>query len=1011
MQFRWLAAMLVLICIMGVGTASHNNANWNLYDMEIASETAGNQSEVTVLVSLEDSNGDPIAPDTFDQGIRMAYSYDKFDEFQYDFTYLNASDNRYVTQVPVTKQDGTIDIYAWYDGNHDTFPTNSNEGPHINKTFDPTANYSVELTHDKPADRHWYWAVENHTENIEIDVYNQTGYTPTSATVNWTLYDWSGIEITNGSASEGSGTFNTTLTFPEPTNDFYYMDIEVWENGNRTGGGSESFMVDEQLIVNIPEMVIMQDNPKCQVMPPGGNPDQPDLNIFSALCEKGVSFNITVNEQRNNVSAPFEWWVRSLEKIKGDDSYNWTVHEGRSTLTEQGNGVWETSVDIPRFLNTTVNGTTPLIQQEAYAGTPADFHDNLVTYDHYDDPDAGSIVIDITPFDISSRTADFLEVGKVLEIREELRLPFSDETIERKEIHEVNFTIRNDTGHKVFNTTIGGGETFPEDHFDVGGTIRYDWDSPSDLETGDYTLYTDAEDQFGESVNHSHTFTVTEKKEITGTNASQVIIRDIGSSVSDYDDRLDKTFNEPGNRSGSLLLKNNVSDANEDPTVNITIPDSLNETITINHTEGKGIPFTMAPNEIDELEVNLSLDAFGSVNDTINITVEDSDGNYTVDLPVDYTVERDCVISNGTACVQREAVDYSFDIAREETIELPIDNLAGEPVNFTMGTEGNLSSVVDDVTEEIESYGTADLNQTIDIGRDENGFYKGNLTVHENGSNIVRVATTITMDVPEGALDVTIEDRDFGSVVLGETFELDVTINNTGDIMLDDMTMTIDEFNVSEPVVDGNDAKIALESGTNTTLTLEIDTGDATAEEYTVDDPLTLEVKETDGPRGEAIFFGNLVNDIGDDITSLNNDLDDVNTLLTDESNNITEDDLSDFEGQTSDLRGQIEDANEAWNNGNYDEAQSQYSDIQSSITTLESQIETAASEGGGNTGGNETGTGGDDETTNDGGGFSILMIIIPLLLIIIIGVVVYLSIVPDDEGEQESSMDYGPPT
>ena len=1019
MQIRWLAAALVLVMFLGMGTASHNDADWNLTNMEISSETVGGGATIAVLVSLEDADGDPISPSTFDEGIEIAYSYDRYDEFQYDFDYINGSGGRYVTHIPVSEDYDTIDVYAWYDGEHDTYPTSSDEGPHVNATFDPTGNETAMLDHEKPDSRDWYWAVENRSEQLLFDISNATAEHVDGATVNWTMYDWTGAQAANGTALEGQDNYGSTLTFPHPTNGFYFMDIEVWRNGERTGGGSASFLIDNQLELEIVEEDLVMDNQnKCDVSSANAPPAYVDRNIYTAICEKGIEFDITVEEMQNRVADPgIEWQINSTEELNGDGETEWTIDEGTNTFTRASTDTWTTSVSVPRYLNTTGNGTAAMISLNATADTPDDFHRNYAMYEVTEDP---VLMMNTTPFDVTSRTADFLAQGDILEIREELRLPFSDDPIEQREVGMVEFSIMNESDSEIFNVSLGDGQPFPDENFDVGGTIEYDWESPASLSTGDYTLETVATDVYGESIEHTHDFSVTEEQE-EGTNASNVIIRDIGSGISDYNDRLDRSFTEPGNYTGSLLLKNNVSESNEEPTVNISIPDALNETIDVNNTEGKGMPFTMAPNEIDEIQVNYTLPLFDTYQGTINITAEDSEGQYMRQLPVDLVVERDCIQKNGSVCVQADEREYNYDMSGDETIEVPVENIGSEAINVTMDVEGNLSSIVDEVTREIEGYDAIDINDTISISQADNGYYSGNLTFHENGSDIVRVPTTMGIAIPEGSVSVTLANDTFGTVVTGETFTMDVTIENTGDILLDDMTLTVDAFNASVPVEDGDGNVIELEEGENTTLTISLDTSEADSSEFTEDSPAVLEVQESDGPRGTAVFYGEIVDDIGDDIQNLNQDLTDAEDLLNQESGSLSETDLSDFEGQIADIESQIEEANQAWNNGDYEQAQTSYSEIQSSITELESQIESAASEstggenGGGENGGETNGGGDDDDdetTNNGGGGFNPLLIVIPLLLIIIIGVVVYLSIVPEDEGEQAGGgMDYGPPT
>jgi len=369
---------------------------------------------------------------------------------------------------------------------------------------------------------------------------------------------------------------------------------------------------------------------------------------------------------------------------------------------------------------------------------------------------------------------------------------------------------------------------------------------------------------------------------------------------------------------------------------------------------------TLAPNQETDLEFEINLSEPESY--TGEITFMDSSTNYneTVEITVNGP---ECEILEGDLCISHGEIDFETDEASPVTETLDITNLGNQELEVETGLTGNISDYIN-VDQNMTVQGTESLDVVFDTQTP--GSYEGELTLTGNESEAaVNLTADADFEASDPGLTVSPTTLDLGTVIEGESVAEEVTVENTGEVAVNDIEVSSPDYNFSIEMFslqpgETNDLELQIDEPQASTVTF---AGQAAGDEVTAEMMIEANVIEDYSARTDEIQ-------------------DRVSELRGRATSTETETDLTE-------VSAMVDQINSQWDQGNYEEAQSIFQDAQSELDTIEADIQSQ------NTGGGDDQT---DEPEESGGGLPILpFIMIFFVLAAIGGFVFYESYIPEE--------------
>jgi hypothetical protein len=959
------AVLALSFLLLFIGTASA--VPWTITDSFYTPTTVSNNSEVVTIMQVTYTQGGTTyypGPEEC-SSLNIQYNYNTTEN--QPMAYIPESQGYFYANLSVRSSDTVIDLFA--EGTCDGVSADDTATDSV--TFDPDRNLSVRVLNRT----HHRTFLEGSTYTMRVNVTNQTGFEPDDRIdVDWNLMNWTEHSVASGSLSEQDGYYSTDITIPDPSERFYYLNITA-ENTtavgyqNATGGTARVLSVERQLAGNI-----------------SLNNTAGECNDAVTRCEKSAVLNTTFNATRataDNVTA----WVHGNGNNLTTFNYSW----------DDSTELWEQNFTIPADLNTTTYGDELTVTAHAKNSLSA----TTATRD-----------LNVSSFRLIEETASYVFQGNEIDLVFGPVAEFTGIPIERALIDSFNVSVDYPNGTELMNDSIGMNDSISDTNYlQQQRLLRYGAQIPSGSPTGTYNFRADVTDIFGDTRNDTFTFNVYS----SGDEESDVNVIDISSAINDLDstEEIEKQFEETGDKSGSIVLRN---DGTESGTVRVHLSESLGGLTTYDVSYLSGPPIDLEPDSAAELEFNFSLSEEKQYTGEITFMVEGSVIQYNRTLPVNFTVgeQLDCAHENGSLCVEDEDAIQKMTTS-ESTISLRVSN-GDNATNISYGFEGNLSDILTDGDQEFEENEVTDLEIPVSVSADDNGFYTGNITVSNDRNEMVRVPAEINVSIAAGEINVTAPSPDLGTHMPGDTVTFDLDITNTGGTDLSNITVTSSDLGLTHEVRTDDGDWITLGPDEETTTTVELDTSGLGGTDRGENNPVTLNVISGSGVESTVEVRIVVREDLNDDIASYQDQIstfrDQVETIRQNQGGT----DVSNIQSQITDMEAAVTNAEEALAAGNYDEATSQLntaSDLESQIQT---SIENAQATGGGQNGGqnNDTQTGdpgdGQDPSTGNGGGgggLPILFIVIVVILLAVVGVILYLSLVPE---ESEKTGQFGSP-
>ncbi|MDY6770527.1 MAG: hypothetical protein SV186_01060 [Candidatus Nanohaloarchaea archaeon] len=932
----------ILALFLAIGfTATASAVPWTISSAWTAPQNISNNSElVTVMQVLED--GEPVIPSDCST-LQVLYNYNTSEN--QNMTYIPGSAGYYSANLTVSTRDTNIDLFA--EGTCDGLSSDGTATDSV--SFDPGRNLTVTLINETSASSF----LEGQSYSIWVNV-THDGVFESNSDVGWTIYNWTGDVVHQGGFYPRTGYFNASITMPTPSKYFYYLTITAQNNTNvgyvnATGGTSAPLIVYPQLQASL---TLNNTAGAC------------DSTV--STCEKGSSVNVTYNVTRGTADNVTGWVTGNGNNLT---SFN---------LTKDGQ-VWAANFTIPEDFNTSVYGT------------------ELTTTSYgWNELSSSTVrqVLTVRPFELIEETASYVFQGSDIDLVFGPVKPFTGLPIPRESIDRFGISLKYPNGTEAESAIVGGGGIPNDNYISDQRLLKYTYSVDGSAPTGTWTFTTNVTDIYGVTREKSFTFDVYD----AGAERSNVTVYDISSGISELQTptKVQKQFDSPGYKTGSIVLKNT---GERDATVRIKLSDSLAGLTGYDVKYLNGPPIDLAAGSAATVEFNFSLQQYKQYQGDITFDIEGARFNYQRIVPVNFTIgaQASCAVQNGTLCVGNRSIDLEL-TSTSATVNISVTN-TGDSTTISYTPGGNLSDILSPGSVDYAAGTRKDLRLALDTSQETEGFYSGNITLENSAGDVVEIPTTFNVTIPTGELSLSIDPSDIGTHIIGANISFSATISNTGEVELTDLALTNDALGLDHQVMQDGET-VTVRPGESITEEVTLDTEDAATLSRSADNPLTITVSSGSGVEGTAGVQITLLQNLSRNIKALSQTLSDLRDRLAQLNNTTQQSQIEDIRNRIQNMEQALNQAEQAWENDNYEQALSEVNSASQLEAQIDNAIQRAQAASQNQNDGNGTQTNGDSNQDN-GGGFNILLIIVPLVILGVIGVIVYLSIVPEsDEGE-----------
>ena len=481
---------------------------------------------------------------------------------------------------------------------------------------------------------------------------------------------------------------------------------------------------------------------------------------------------------------------------------------------------------------------------------------------------------------------------------------------------------------------------------------------PFGSEDGEYEVDIDLEDEYSQEYSLTHVFDFESEDQAFSVNNS-----------------LRTDINKTGNHTYSLLFDNSGIDLDivaekHGDIENFTELDYSGENISIDSQENnRSLDLTFDIDYVDNYEGEIYFeDIKTGYNETMDIDIE---------API-------CTDRNEYLCISSGNLNTTLeDLDDNETNAIDVKYLGhkdGEGTELDAGLSGEVDNyaTVDPVNVEMNSthdFEVLTLNYTAPSSP---GNFTGSLDLDMNGTAL-NIPLNLESEVePQDIGFEVLDDIELGELIEGDNADSEVEVENTGDIPIDSLTVTSDDYNV-----EGD--SLSLEPGATGDLSIgftniETDSGTVSIEASGEDDTTTQSVDV------DADLYQNYA-DLADDLEQRAFDLD-----------SRTSD--ADLQDEIMDIQMEIPDVQTAFNEEDYNEAETLYNSLEESLDDIENQVDQEesqeAGDGNGGTTGGSTDPGSGEQQGEEQSMGAIIPILIGLFVFLLVGFVAYTSIIPE---------------
>lgn len=909
-----LLALLLAVLVPAAGAVT-----WTIEEATVYPQNTTNGSEAVVVAKVVDDDGDPVADDHCDI---IDVTYDYTDE-QLDVRMVEGKTRGwfYNDTMTVDPDNDTVTVVA--NGQCDGQQTTGAETQ--DTTFGPVGNISVSVLTD--FDPEGYIAGNN--LSVAWNATNHTGDFEPHADLSFALHDIEGnVDVegseTGGEITQGDANYTTEFTLP-PSKGRYVL---VANASNTSLSYDRPWGAAARTINVLPRL-----SGNAHLTPVAG-------------CEGAAPLEC---EKSGNMTIAFEAVTGSATAVNAT-FYGESGNITTVPLTEANDTWWNTSYELPIDFNTSAHGWDLNVSLNATDGEVYASDNETLQVQNF-------TVIDNTQPFVGRGTSIDIQVGPVT--------PFREFPLPRDNVSEVDLTVRNTSGHIVNETVIEA--PFDDEDYDEGTRMfSHRWPVATNVDTGEYSVDARVEDVFGVRKNLSFTFDVLED----GTEGPVVEIAGAGGETGIT--RFNRTYNTTGNKSITVLL-NNTADVPA-----LVTPHFRSDLSGISSLH-EDVPVSFSENQLKNVHVNVSLAEKGTYLGDMVFEVHGSFVNdYNLSLPVNLTVNNDCLYLNGSLCLVSTDLDRSVGTVGSFNLTASAVH-TGTDASLSITYEGNLSDILAERTISLAADNRTDIALGFTTSAGETGTYTGNVSFTTDNASIT-LPGSVAVNTSVGDVSVTAPVVELGTFVEGDEVPIDLEITNTGDSRFDSVDIVGGRLDIDES------RDVDLDPGNTTTVSV-TGTAPAVDGETSVD----ITVRTPSGAADTASVSLTAYQNYGNRFTLLQNDIGVLRDRLTNvsasaENRSAVQDDLDQAETL-------IEEGQEAWDNGDYSTAQTRYQEadqLRQSADQLLTDLESSDTDGG------------------DGGGIGlpIIPIVVFIVIVAIIGAILYLSIVPEDE---EGESGYGP--
>ncbi len=527
---------------------------------------------------------------------------------------------------------------------------------------------------------------------------------------------------------------------------------------------------------------------------------------------------------------------------------------------------------------------------------------------------------------------------------------FSLNTVEEDELRALDVNITDPDGqlfdsYNLTNVSLGTDEQYTEEV-----------DIPGDAKVGDYQIDLFVEDVYRGNRSLLRSFSVRENTqtfELSDSTLEPEIQR-----AGDYSTEMNITDISGTGLNMSVDVSSDLQDILEMPT-----------------------DFEVEQGQMRTLTLDWTIDEVQEYSGELEFKDEDSNYNTTVDVNIQAP---DCQFQDGNLCsLSPKEIEHSMAQRDKDELDFELLNIGQEDStrDVSIGVSGNISEYI-----EVVSGASFSDNEVIpfNISAQERGVFTGLITVNSDNSEL-QYNLTLDSNVPSGApqVDVT-ESIEIGPLVEGESATSEVTLENTGEVAVTNISVSSETYNVES---DTEGMEIAGDS--SDTISITFNEVSSSSGQLNIDLEALEEATETVDVTAQVYSdYGSRIDSLFNDIQNLRDSTGNQQALNTLDSAEST-----------------LDSAEVSWENGNYEEAVNTYEEADSTYQQAQETVESSQPDedpGSGDpadpgNGGTQQPDPGNQNNDGGGGGLPIIMIVIVLVLLIGGGFVFYESYIPEE--------------
>lgn len=646
------------------------------------------------------------------------------------------------------------------------------------------------------------------------------------------------------------------------------------------------------------------------------------------------------------------------ERLETPERVEVTVRNGSDTYT---------TMDLSRWNDTAWNGSFHL---SADLATDTYGHKLLVEANASDQFSQfmDTTLVNVSRFRVFESTQAFVQVGSVINLYAGPVTPFTEVPIAEGNMSTVEFSVKNSNGVFVYNDTLNA--PFSDDAYDENAQMFVtEYAVPQDAPTGTYTVETVQTDVYGVTQTTSFTFTVLD----SDSAETSIVIQSVNGT-----DRMKLTpvFTGPGNHTATVTLNNSADVAAK---LNVSVSGNLTNRSTVS----PGDPVQFAAGEVKTATFNFSLPKTGFYDGDITFHVYgDAVVAYNTTLPTNLSVTPlpeepstpSCAFRNGSLCVSPTLIDAEVTTEGNHSIQLTLWN--EEETNVTLTPQGNISTLLTARNVSLAAATTEQANMTFTATADDDGYYAGVVRV-ASGTAQVDVPVQLVVDAgteQQTAFTVSPDITDLGTFVTGEPLAVSITITNTGSTTISSLSVSAPQLGISAQ------RSVTLTPGESQSMQME-----GTAPGFSGDTTATITVTTSTDVSNTTTVSVTTVRNYTADFNRYTADVERYRGVLQNASGNHPG-----IRENVSALETAIQDGKAAMDAGNYDTAERHFDraqQIQQSLGPAINEIQRTT-----------------EEERGGGANIPVVPIVVALVILLVIGVILYLSLVPEEEGDMDFS-------